>query len=159
MRILLIIVQEIINTNRIEEPTFVQKQRGNRKTIEDFIYLERSNTLEFSDAFRFCSCDQLRRLLRGFRFPDVIRVKGSKFSGEEALLITLLRLSYPLRWFDIQKDFPDRDRQDLKKLSTELLIFNGQVPGGFNVIGFIDNTMCAMCRVGGGPREGGERAA
>jgi hypothetical protein len=176
-----------------------RKEQTKRKTIRDF---EREAE-SFSEIFRFQSGDQLRELLLGFQFPiGVIRIKGSKFTAEEILLISLIRLSWPLRWSDVRRYFPDRSRQELQiafywfldfmidnwgylitnnreywlpflqesaeairtKLATlpneeNRLFFDaaGTVTG-FAIAMFIDNTILAMCRPGGGPTTDGEQA-
>ena len=49
------------------------------------------NPLVFPEYFRFRSPDQLHRLVNSFRIPRFVRCKQNreKFSGEEALLLTL----------------------------------------------------------------------
>jgi hypothetical protein len=54
-----------------------------------------------SESFRFQNVEQLGRMMRGFQIPDDIRVHGYKFSGEEIIIISLIRLSFPSRWNDI----------------------------------------------------------
>lgn len=48
------------------------------KTIADFEAMEGESEFEFSTYFRFKNGDQLRRLIRGFQFPDVAVVYGHK---------------------------------------------------------------------------------
>ncbi len=154
--------------------------------------------------FSFRSVAQIRRLIQGFQIPEIIRVKGSKFSNEEGMLVLLMRLAYPLRWSDVLVYFPGRDRQELQKIFYAMLDFlfvnwgylildnrdywnaNNQLfrfanvirekfaslpneayrqyfepsehPDGFDVFGFIDNTIVATTRVGGGPLREGEQA-
>jgi hypothetical protein len=45
---------------------------------------------------------------------DVVRVRGSRFTGEELLLITLVQLFYPHCSADFIRILPGRDRQDLQ---------------------------------------------
>ena len=167
-----------------------------RKTIHDF----EQNGLPFSAQFRFTNGNQLRRLLNGFRFPDgTVRIKKYKFTSEEILLISLTRLSWPLRWTDVQERFPNRSshelslafyyfldfmisnwgylilnnrsywlpwleasansiRMKLQTLANEEYRQYYDVEDGFRVAMFIDNTILAMCRPGGGPLSGGEQA-
>ena len=71
-----------------------------RRTIssfsDDWIY---SNT-------RFHSSTDLMRLYKGLRIPDkIILDNKSVVSGEEALLVTLYRLSFPRRLSDFEKTF------------------------------------------------------
>ncbi len=73
--------------------------------------------------FRFRSVAQIRRLIQGFQIPEIIRVKGSKFSNEEGMLVLLMRLAYPLRWSDVLVYFPGRDRQELQKIFYAMLDF------------------------------------
>jgi len=49
--------------------------------------------------------DQFLELYRAFKLPKVIRVKGSKFTGLEALAIPMYRLSYPYRLVDLSEVF------------------------------------------------------
>ena len=69
----------------------------NYQHLKDFEYLETSSTRSFSQKFHIIDTNQLRRLVAGFELPDVIRIRGSKFSGEEVLMISLIRLAYPVR--------------------------------------------------------------
>ena len=60
---------------------------------------------KFSANFRF-PADQLRNLLECFHFPsEPIIIKGSKFTSEEILMVSLKRLAYPNRWMDLEKVF------------------------------------------------------
>ncbi|KAL1483721.1 hypothetical protein MTO96_032995 [Rhipicephalus appendiculatus] len=48
----------------------------------------------------------LKELTEGLRIPQVVRsAQGVAVSGEEALLMTLRRLPYPNRWYDIEPLF------------------------------------------------------
>ncbi|KAL1458782.1 hypothetical protein MTO96_043465 [Rhipicephalus appendiculatus] len=47
--------------------------------------------------------ERLKQLTEGLRIPQVVRsAQGVAVSGEEALLLTLRRLSYPNQWYDIE---------------------------------------------------------
>jgi hypothetical protein len=105
----------MVTITRVEVPLPMKNTVRRRLGIEDFRRLEASTVESFSEYFRFRSCDQLRRLVIGFQFPDIIRIRRAKFSGKELLLITLVWLSYPLRWADMLRIFPGRDRQDLQR--------------------------------------------
>jgi hypothetical protein len=60
----------------------------------------------FSGLFRFRSPADLQRLHDGFGLPDIVKVQGYKTTGEEILMISLVRLSYPHRWEDVERIFP-----------------------------------------------------
>ncbi|KAL1480401.1 hypothetical protein MTO96_051061 [Rhipicephalus appendiculatus] len=50
--------------------------------------------------------EHVKQLTEGLRIPQVVRsAQGVAVSGEEALLMTLRRLSYPNRWYDIEPLF------------------------------------------------------
>jgi hypothetical protein len=55
----------------------------------------------FSDVFRFRSHEDLERIRVGFKLPDIIKVRGYKFTSAEVIMISLVRLSWPLRWTDV----------------------------------------------------------
>ena len=63
-----------------------------------------------SERFRFQSFACLQRLINCFRFPGgkIILQKRYKSTAEEILLISLSRLSFPLRWSDLYERFPGR---------------------------------------------------
>ena len=85
-----------------------------RMTLDSMEQKLRIERRSFSSRFRFRDPVQLRRLLEGFQFPEgKISIKGSQFTSEEALMITLARLAYPVRWEDIIPDFGGRSRQEL----------------------------------------------
>jgi len=67
--------------------------RGNRKFHIDTFH-------NFYHHFRM-EKEQFLKLYRAFHLPEVIKVKRSKFSGLEALAITMYRLSYPYRLVDL----------------------------------------------------------
>ena len=147
---------------------------------------------DFSGLFRFRSPEDLQRLYEGLQLPGPIRVYTYKTTGQEILMVSLVRLSYPHRWEDVERVFLGIKRWKLQCLfywfldfmienwsylilnnrdfwtplmptmarAIELklaslpnpdyrLFFPDEVP--FTIFGFIDNTMHAMCRPGGGP--------
>jgi hypothetical protein len=64
-----------------------------------------------SDRFRFTSMDQLRRILHCFNFPTApFSYKTYLLFPEEALLISIYRLSWPLKWSQLYEVFPGRKR-------------------------------------------------
>lgn len=67
-----------------------------------------------SSLFRFRSTQDLQRLMDGFQLPQNIKAKSYVFSGQEVLMISLLRLSFPLRWLEVAMHFPGRSRQSLQ---------------------------------------------
>jgi hypothetical protein len=65
-------------------------------------------------------------------------------------------------WVPYFQQSADAIRVKLSELPNEsyrLFYPPADQPGGFSVFGFIDNTMLAMCRPGGGPIQGGEQSA
>ena len=177
-------------------------KKHNDRNRQNISKLENSG-INFSEEFRFQNGNQLREILRCFQFPTTdIRIKASKFSAEEVLLISLKRLSFPNRWCEVQKIFPNRSRSELCNafywfldymiINWGYLILNNREywlgalplsaeavrlklsalpkeanrlyfgpaddPLGFNISLFIDNTLMAMSRPGGGPMHGGENA-
>jgi hypothetical protein len=87
-----IITEKMLSVARVEVPPPIKNTVRRRLGIKDVRHLEASTVESFSDYFRFKSCDQLRRLVVGFRFPDIVRIRIAKFAGEELFLITLVRL-------------------------------------------------------------------
>ena len=57
----------------------------------------------FSGLFRFRSPEDLQRLYEGLQLPGPIRVKNYKTTGQEILMVSLVRLSYPHRWEDVER--------------------------------------------------------
>jgi hypothetical protein len=55
----------------------------------------------YSDIFRFRSPEDLQRIKEGFGFPNNVKVHGYKFTGAAIIMISLVRLSRPLRWTDV----------------------------------------------------------
>jgi len=66
--------------------------------------------VEVSTRFRFQSFDEMRRFIRVFRFPNGTIQLSNRYTStaEEILLISLTRLSFPLRWSDMYERFPGR---------------------------------------------------
>jgi hypothetical protein len=160
------------------------------------LYLVNCN---FSGLFRFRSPEDLQRLYEGLQLPGPTRVKTYKTTGQEILMVSLVRLLYPHRWEDVERIFVGIQRWKLQRMfywfldfmieNWSYLILNNrdfwtplmptmaraievklaslpnpdyrlffpeEVP--FTIFGFIDNTMHAMCRPGGGPITGGVQA-
>ena len=69
----------------------------------------------FSGLFRFRSPADLQRLHDGFGLPDNVKVHTYKTTGEEILMISLVRLSYPHRWEDVERIFPGIKRWKLQR--------------------------------------------
>ena len=146
----------------------------------------------FSGLFRFRSSADLQRIYDGFGIPEKVRIHTYKATGQEIFMISLVRLSYPHRWEDVERVFPGVKRWKLQRCfywfldfmiqNWSYLILNNRdywVPQmenmakaikdklatlpnedyrlhfpddlPFTVFSFIDNTMTAMCRPGGGP--------
>ena len=69
----------------------------------------------FSGLFRFRSPADLQRLHDSFGLPDNVKVHTYKTTGEEILMISLVRLSYPHRWGDVERIFPGIKRWKLQR--------------------------------------------
>lgn len=175
----------------------LSKQRVPRKTsVYDY------DRETFSEKFRFRSPEDLERLILALKIPNKVSVHGYTFTSHEVVMISLLRLAYPLRWSDVQAYVPGRKHWQLRRafywfidfmiVNWGYLITNNreywleELPksaesirvklstlsnkgyrqhypplgehNGFPVFGFIDNTLFAMSRPGGGPIGEGEQA-
>lgn len=91
-------------------PVLMPRVNPTRRTIASFEALN----YNFSEVFRFHSPQELQSLINHFRIPSIIRVEGYVFTNQEVLLISLIRLSYPMRWSQVEMHFPGRHRWDLK---------------------------------------------
>jgi len=175
-----------------------QRQKKEARMISVYDY-ERET---FSEKFRFRSPEDLERLIDALKIPKKVSVHGYTFTSHEVVTISLLRLSYPLRWSDVQAYVPGRKPWQLRRAfywfidfmitNWGYLITNNRnywldelpksaesirvklstlanegyrqfhpplgEPNGFSVFGFIDNTLFAMSRPGGGPIGEGEQA-
>ncbi len=147
--------------------------------------------------FRFANKDQLRALLKCFRFPTkkFVSASGHAFHREEVLLVSLYRLHAPttlsdatyqhvfglstsrvsmcfnaflkfmvINWSYLLLDNMAYWKPHLPSCAEAIRVKLGSLgcefpsataPNGFNVFGFIDNTMNATCRPGGGPARDG----
>lgn len=92
----------------VEVPERPKKVKLPPKTVFDF---DREG---FSSRFRFYSPEDVRIFIQGFRIPSNIKIQRYKFTADEVVMISLSRLSYPLRWADIKDRFPDKCRKALK---------------------------------------------
>ena len=91
----------LVDHTELENP----ERREGHVSFDDYAgYLVGDST--FSEYFRFQSLEQLRMLCEGFMLPDRVLVKRSLFTGEEVLIISLLRLTYPSRWTDVINKLP-----------------------------------------------------
>ena len=195
----------VIVVDYVEDPKYIRSEEP--LTFENYSLPPGDST--YSGLFRFNNIEQLQRLKRGFMIPDRVEIKRSWFTGDEILIISLLRLSYPSRWCDVQAKLP-RDKvrtstdcgkafywlidflianwgylllnnisfwvgmfphfanqirlklqnlvtENYRQIHPEACILNG-IQTGFAIFGFIDNTIMAMCRPGGGPLAEGEHA-
>jgi hypothetical protein len=105
------IAQEFFEIVEVEEEVKkAKKPKPTRRTIQDFV----NKGYNFGETFRFTSAEDLLLLLECFRLPKVVRVEGYVFSNEEVLLISLIRLSYPMRWSQVMMHFPGMQRWTLK---------------------------------------------
>ena len=195
MKLLVAMATEVATANVPDEAE--PKIKHARRTLKDF------DAGTYSAKFRFRSADDLHKLMTLLQLPATVKVRSYRYTNEEIILISLMRLSYPARWLDVAHHFPGRGRAALQsafywfldfmiqkwgylllnnrefwlprmvesaeairvKLATLPTIAYRQqdhLPanqvGGFAVFGFIDNTMVAMCRPGGGPRTEGVQA-
>ena len=191
----IMIVQHIHNQLRIDRsiPLQADRVKCERYKFTDFV------NYNFSGLFRWRSPKDLQRLYEGLQLPGLTKIKAYKTTGQEILMVSLVRLSYPHRWEDVERIFIGIKRWKLQclfywfldymvenwsylilnnrefwtplmpvmaraiedKLATlpnpdYRLFFPEEVP--FTIFGFIDNTMHAMCRPGGGSVTGGVQA-
>ena len=194
-KVQLLIVHHIHHQLRVDRAIPLQGDRVRRDPYKftDFIHYN------FSGLFRFRSPEDLQRLYEGLQLPGPTRLRTYKTTGQEILMVSLVRLSYPHRWEDVERIFvgikrwklqylfywfldymienwsylilnnrdywtpqmPNMARAIEMKLATlpnpdYRLFFPDDVP--FTIFGFIDNTMHAMCRPGGGSITGGVQA-
>jgi hypothetical protein len=191
----ILIIQRMQYQLRLDRSIPLQENRVKRDRYKfaDFV------NYNFSGLFRFRSPEALQRLYEGLQLPGNTKIQGYKTSGQEVLMVSLVRLSYPHRWEDVERIFIGIKRWKLQslfywfldymvanwsylilnnrdfwtplmptmaraievKLATlpnpdYRLFFPEEVP--FTIFGFIDNTMHAMCRPGGGSVTGGVQA-
>jgi hypothetical protein len=185
------LVLEVLATKFVERVTYahvdVAPMQRLYRTIDSF------EDDEIPHLFRFRSKDQLRALLEGFGVPEtvVILPQRYRFSGEEILLVSLLRMSRPytvwdpvfktlfgldgsqigsaFNWFvkfmtanwgylmtnnlDYWKPFFSSCAEAIRCKLREWGLENppANAPDCFCIFGFIDNTMNATMRPGGGP--------
>jgi hypothetical protein len=157
-------------------------------TLDDF------DDQEIPTFFRFNTKQQLRELIAGFQFPEMmISTSGHKFTGQEVALVGLYRLHRPTTLADacwgarFRLDYDGVGKcfklflrhlvDHWQYLITDNVVFwkpylagfaesirnkcaskGVDFPRGFRVFGFIDNTMNATCRPGGGPARDGTYA-
>ena len=113
------LIDEFISVCRIlvvDVPLVVPRERFVRHTFASMeLELQRFG-IDCSSRFRFQSFDQLRRLAKGFGFPEgeIICKKGYRATAEEIILISLTRLSFPCRWEDMYERFPGRKAQAMQ---------------------------------------------
>jgi hypothetical protein len=95
-------------------PDQLRQPRLPRQTLANLTaYFSQSDT-SFSERFRFKNAGQIKQLLDCFRFPtDIISIDGYKFTAEEIVCISLIKLSWPQRWCQIIDIFPGRKRWEL----------------------------------------------
>jgi nuclease HARBI1 len=81
----------------------------------------------YSSKFRFRNVDDMWRLVHGFGLPLTIKVHSYRFTCQEVLMISLMRLAYPHRWTDICDSFPNRSPSQCQKAFywfLDFMIFN-----------------------------------
>lgn len=117
MTVALILMNEILSVMKIcivdvpDKPIKFKIPRMNFELMSNHLHNQR---LTWSERFRFQSVEQMRRILLSFNLPTgIVKVKTYSFTSEEILLISLTRLSYPLRWSDMYERFAGRKRWEL----------------------------------------------
>ena len=108
----LMTVQRIHQQLRVERAIPLQGNRVRRDPYKfaDFV------DCNFSGLFRFRSPEDLQRLYEGLQLPGPIRVKTYKTTGQEILMVSLVRLSYPHRWEDVERIFDGIQRWKLQRM-------------------------------------------
>jgi len=104
---------------RVDKSILLQEDRVRRDPYKftDFV---NSN---FSGLFRFRSPEDLQRLYEGLQLPGPTRVNNYQTTGQEILMVSLVRLSYPHRWEDVERVFPGIKRWKLQCLFYWFLDF------------------------------------
>ncbi len=70
-----------------------------------YLSFENANPDTFTTFYRFHQ-DEMPRLLRTLAIPTEFRLdNGSWVNGQEALMVTLRLLAYPLRYLDVEEAF------------------------------------------------------
>ena len=115
----LMTVQRIHQQLRVERAIPLQGNQVRRDPYKftDFV------DCNFSGLFRFRSPEDLQRLYEGLQLPGPIRVKTYKTTGQEILMVSLVRLSYPHRWEDVERIFVGIQRWKLQSLFYWFLDF------------------------------------
>ena len=108
----LMTVQRIHQQPRLEGaiPLLGIQVRQDPYKFTDFI------NYNFSGLFRFRSPEDLQRLYEGLQLPGPTRVKTYKTTGQEILMVSLVRLSYPHRWEDVERIFDGIQRWKLQRI-------------------------------------------
>ena len=107
-QIIQLIQDETNNLLRIDVPYSELYPRAKKhlpRTVFDF------DRATFDADFRFRSPEDVLRVLEGLQIPAIVHTKeGYKFTGQEVMLISLKKLSYPHRWKEVCEAFPGRKR-------------------------------------------------
>jgi len=112
-------VQRTHHQLRVDRAIPLQEDRFRRDpyTFVDFI------NYNFSGLFRFRSPESLQRLYEGLQLPGPTRLKTYKTTGQEILMVSFVRLSYPHRWEDVERIFKGIKRWMLQCLFYWFLDF------------------------------------
>ena len=108
----LMTVQRIHQQLRVERAVPLQ---GNRVRRDPYKFTDFVGS-NYSGLFRFRSPEDLQRVYEGLQLPGPIRVKNYKTTGQEILMVSLVRLSYPHRWEDVERIFVGIQRWKLLTL-------------------------------------------
>ena len=111
-KVQLLIVHHIHHQLRVDRAIPLQGDRVRRDPYKftDFIHYN------FSGLFRFRSPEDLQRLYEGLQLPGPTRLRTYKTTGQEILMVSLVRLSYPHRWEDVERIFVGMKRWKLQYL-------------------------------------------
>ena len=111
-KVQLLIVHHIHHQLRVDRAISLQGDRVRRDPYKftDFIHYN------FSGLFRFRSPEDLQRLYEGLQLPGPTRLRTYKTTGQEILMVSLVRLSYPHRWEDVERIFVGMKRWKLQYL-------------------------------------------
>jgi hypothetical protein len=103
-KLILIKILQLMTVQRIHQQLRIERTiplLGNQVRQDPYKFTDFVNH-NFSGLFRFRSPEDLQRLYEGLQLPGPTRVKTYKTTGQEILMVSLVRLSYPHRWDDVE---------------------------------------------------------
>lgn len=112
-RLKILLVNEYFDLLKIlvvEEPERPIRASTIRITFASYFTSLQQLDINLSENLRFRTVDELGRLMRGFQIPETVIANGYKFGGEEIIVISLLRLSWPMRWSDVAEKLRTKKR-------------------------------------------------